>query len=178
MNSFLEYVIVVVLSYLLGSLNFGIIVSKYIKHDDIRNHGSGNAGITNYARTFGGKSTLLVMLGDMGKCALAVLVARYLMGDLAKFLAGFFVMLGHSFPIFFGFRGGKGVLSAATGICCLSPVVFLVLIALFLLMVLTTKYVSVGSITAAFFYPLMLSAFFGAVPFFMLSTALLTAGLA
>ena len=148
MEAFLKYLAVVVLSYLLGSFNFAIIVSKYIKHDDIRTHGSGNAGITNYARTFGGKSTLLVMLGDMGKCVLAILAARFLLGDLAKFLAGFFVMLGHSFPLYFGFRGGKGVLTTCAMIITFDLRIAAIGLAIFAAVLIVTRYVSLASLTA------------------------------
>lgn len=165
-----------VFSYLCGSVNSAVLVSRGLFGQDIRSFGSGNAGLTNMHRVFGVKGAALTLVGDMLKAVVAILGSMSLVGYLyGGNLALLFCVIGHAFPCFFGFRGGKGVLSAATGICCLSPVVFLVLIALFLLMVLSTKYVSVGSITAAFFYPLMLSAFFGAVPFFMLSTALLTA---
>ncbi len=144
----LKYLAVVVLSYLLGSFNFAIIVSKYIKHDDIRIHGSGNAGITNYARTFGGKSTLLVMVGDMGKCVLAILAARFLLGDLAKFLAGLCVMLGHAFPLYFGFRGGKGVLTTCAMIITFDLRASAIGLTIFAVILILTRYVSLASLIA------------------------------
>ena len=164
MESFLKYLAVVVLSYLLGSFNFAIIVSKYIKHDDIRTHGSGNAGITNYARTFGGKSTLLVMVGDMGKCVLAILAARFLLGDLAKFLAGLFVMLGHSFPLYFGFRGGKGVLTTCAMIITFDIRAAAIGLTIFVIVLLITRYVSLASLIAVWSVLPMVWVYYSEVP--------------
>lgn len=158
MNVFVKIAIACVVSYLLGSLNFAIICSKLFKKDDVRAHGSGNAGITNYFRNYGGLSTLIVMVGDMGKCIAAVLVAQalfrgemlggYEISEMMKFLAGFFVMLGHMFPVWFGFKGGKGVLSIAALILALDWRAFLIGISIFIVIVLVTRYVSLGSIIA------------------------------
>lgn len=154
----LKIALTCVISYLLGSLNFSIICSKLFKKDDVRGHGSGNAGITNYLRNYGGITTLIVMVGDMGKCVAAVLVGQYIFrGDLVagydiadamKFLAGFFVMLGHMFPLYFGFKGGKGVLSTAALILAFDWRMFLIGISIFIIIVLITRYVSLGSVIA------------------------------
>lgn len=154
----LKIALTCVISYLLGSLNFSIICSKVFKNDDVRGHGSGNAGITNYIRNYGGLTTLIVMIGDMGKCVAAVLVSQYIFrGDLVagydiadamKFLAGFFVMLGHMFPLYFGFKGGKGVLSTAALILAFDWRMFLIGISIFIIIVLVTRYVSLGSVIA------------------------------
>ena len=145
---FWQYALTVLLSYLLGSFNFAIIISKGLKHDDVRNYGSGNAGITNYARTFGGKSTILVALGDMGKCFLAVLVSKWLVGDLAKFIAGLCVMLGHAYPLYFGFRGGKGVLTTGALILAFDLRMAAIGLSLFFLIAIATRYVSLASLIA------------------------------
>ncbi len=154
----LKIALTCVISYLLGSLNFSIICSKVFKNDDVRGHGSGNAGITNYIRNYGGLTTLIVMVGDMGKCVAAVLVSQYIFrGDLVagydiadamKFLAGFFVMLGHMFPLYFGFKGGKGVLSTAALILAFDWRMFLIGISIFIIIVVVTRYVSLGSVIA------------------------------
>lgn len=154
----LKIALTCVISYLLGSLNFSIICSKVFKNDDVRGHGSGNAGITNYIRNYGGLTTLIVMIGDMGKCVAAVLVSQYIFrGDLVagydiadamKFLAGFFVMLGHMFPLYFGFKGGKGVLSTAALILAFDWRMFLIGISIFIIIVVVTRYVSLGSVIA------------------------------
>lgn len=165
-----------VLAYLCGSVNSAVLVSRTLFGKDVREYGSKNAGLTNMLRVFGKKGAALTLVGDMLKAAVAVVLGMLLVGyEYGGFTALLFVVIGHAFPCFFGFRGGKGVLSAVTAILCLSPVTFLVLVALFLLMTLTTKIVSVGSITAAFFFPAILKAFFGALSFFMLSASLITA---
>ncbi len=166
-----------VLSYLFGSVNSAVLVSRSLFGKDVREFGSKNAGLTNMHRVFGVKGAALTLVGDMAKGVLSVLCGLMLVGYVyGGYTALLFCVIGHAFPCFFRFRGGKGVLTAATCILCLSPVAFLVVIALFLLMACTTKFVSVGSITAAFFYPLTLSAFWGKeLPFFILAMTLLTA---
>jgi len=113
----LAALILLLLGYLLGCLNGSVMVSHFIIRDDVRQHGSGNAGLTNFYRTYGAKYALGVILFDMGKtvlsCVLGGLVMRYLVGDwtLGLLLGGLGCELGHMFPVFFGFKGGKGVSS-------------------------------------------------------------------
>lgn len=165
-----------VLAYLCGSVNSAVLVSRTLFGKDVRDYGSKNAGLTNMLRVFGKKGAVLTLVGDMLKAVVAVLLGLLLCGyEYGGFFALLFVVVGHAFPCFFGFRGGKGVLTAATAILCLSPVVFLIVIALFLVMVACTRYVSVGSITAAFFFPLSLNAMLGGLPFLVLSLSLITA---
>lgn len=142
-----------VLPYLLGSLNAAIIVSKYRYRDDIRNHGSGNAGLTNMARVFGKQGALFTLLGDVAKQFISVLIGIVLFGELGAYFAGVFCMFGHIFPIYYRFRGGKGVLTAATMVLLIDWQVFLVAFALFVVTVLITQYVSLGSIIAGFALP-------------------------
>ena len=108
-----HFAIIAVCAYLFGSLSFAIIVSKVTLGKDIRNYGSGNAGLTNAYRTMGAKKTLFVLLGDIAKGAAAVSVGWALGGPVGKLTAGIFVILGHMFPLYFGFKGGKGVLHIA-----------------------------------------------------------------
>ena len=165
-------------AYLCGSINSAVLVSTALFRKDVRNFGSHNAGLTNMLRVFGAKGAVFTLIGDVAKAVVAVLCGMLFCGYVyGGFVALFFCVVGHAFPVFFGFRGGKGVLSAATAILCLSPVVFLCMIALFLLMVVTTRIVSVGSITAAFFFPLFLRAFLPELSLnvFVISFALLTA---
>ena len=142
-----------ILPYLLGSLNTAIIVSRLKYHDDIRNHGSGNAGLTNMARVFGKKGALLTLLGDMAKQFVSVVIGIVVCGEWGAYLAGVFCMFGHIFPLYYHFRGGKGVLTAATMILMIDWQVFLIAFALFVLTVLLTRYVSLGSIIAGFALP-------------------------
>ena len=137
--------------YLLGSCNGAIVVSHTCMHDDIRKKGSGNAGLTNFLRNFGGWATLLVVLMDMGKVVLACLLGRWLLPgnpQLGMMIAGAMTELGHIFPVFYGFRGGKGILSGGTIVLMLDWRVALVAWGLFVVLWLSTKYVSLGSIAA------------------------------
>ena len=142
-----HFAIIAVCAYLLGSLSFAIIVSKLTLGKDIRNYGSGNAGLTNAYRTMGAKKTLLVLLGDIAKGAAAVSIGMVLAGPVGKLTAGIFVILGHMFPLYFGFKGGKGVLVGAVMLAFFDWRVFGIAFALFLLsMVIVTKWISLGSI--------------------------------
>jgi glycerol-3-phosphate acyltransferase PlsY len=148
----------IVIPYLLGSVNFGLIISNKKYNDDIRAHGSGNAGTTNMLRTYGKGAALGTLLGDVIKTAIAVTLASFLMSvHFGGWVAAVFCMMGHIFPIYYRFKGGKGVLCAATAIAFLSPFSFVVAILIFILFVAMSKYVSLGSIVAALFLPLLIN---------------------
>ncbi|MBQ9080486.1 MAG: glycerol-3-phosphate 1-O-acyltransferase PlsY [Clostridia bacterium] len=142
--------------YFLGSLNFAIMLSKRFHHEDVREHGSGNAGATNMLRTYGKGMAALTLVGDMLKCAIAILIGALLWVD-GAYIAGLFCVIGHVFPCWFHFRGGKGVAVAAAVILMTSPIVFLLVILVFAVIVLSTKYVSLASVMAALVYPVFLS---------------------
>lgn len=146
-------VVCAIISYLLGSLNSAIIVSKYKYNQDIRNFGSGNAGLTNMHRVYGKDGALLTLAGDIAKQILSVLVGIILVGQTGAYLAGLFCILGHIFPIYYRFKGGKGVLTAATMILCINPVIFAVLFIIFAAVLFFTRYVSLSSIIASICYP-------------------------
>lgn len=165
MNLVISLVFTVLFSYLLGSLNSAIIVCKIAKKADIRDFGSNNAGLTNVLRVFGKGPALATLLCDLAKGIIAVVVCRVIVTygfDVTFFnndrfigyIAGLFVMLGHIFPVFYGFHGGKGVLVAATTLIAIDPLTCLFSVLVFALLLAVTKYVSVGSIVAAFSYPL------------------------
>ena len=146
--------LVMLLSYFFGCFNGSFMVSHFIIRDDVRKHGSGNAGLTNFYRTYGAKYALLVIACDMGKTVVACLLGSFFFrclgwdGTLGTLLAGLGCELGHIFPVFYGFRGGKGILSGGTLVLLLNWRVAAVAWALFLLLWLTTRYVSLASITA------------------------------
>ena len=141
-------------SYLLGCFNGSVMTSHFIIRDDVRQHGSGNAGLTNFYRTYGARYALCVIVCDMGKTVLACLIGGYLMhwvvGDwtLGLLIAGIGCELGHMFPVFFGLRGGKGILSGGVLVLLLDRRVALIAWGLFAVLWLTTRYVSLGSIAA------------------------------
>ena len=171
------YLIVALLAavaYLLGSINSAVLLSRLLYREDIREKGSGNAGLTNMLRVYGKKAALLTLFGDLFKTVLAVLIAGVFCGfsylkalsfSPMCWIAALFCVIGHIKPIYYRFRGGKGVLCAATAILVLSPPVFLVLILSFILLVWLTRYVSLGSITAAFLLPLSLQGYMQAFIF-------------
>ena len=124
-------------AYLLGSVDTGILVSKYLYHDDVRNHGSGAAGMTNMLRTFGKKAAALTAAGDVLKGVAAVCIGRWLFGFLPAdaavspylgvYLTAILAVVGHTKPIYFGFKGGKGVLVAGGAILAVQPILLPVL---------------------------------------------------
>ena len=149
-----------VLSYFIGSVSFAVILSKKMTGKDIRNAGSGNAGATNVLRTSGKKAAVLVFLLDFLKGFVAVIVARcFVMFFEAPYVcvyfAGFFAQVGHCFPVFFGFRGGKGVATAAGAATAVMPATAAVLIAVFSVIALITRTASLASCTCAVLYPLL-----------------------
>ena len=148
------WVVFALLGYLLGCANGAILTSKLFYRDDVRNHGSGNAGLTNFYRSYGGKLVLCVIAIDMLKAVVAVeLGGAFLGGALGKYFMGFFCMLGHMFPAPYRFKGGKGILSSGTLLLCLDWRVALVSWGAFLVLVLLTRYVSLGSVAAAVLLP-------------------------
>ena len=141
-------------SYLLGCFNGSVMTSHFIIRDDVRQHGSGNAGLTNFYRTYGARYALCVIICDMGKTVLACLIGGYLMhwvvGDwtLGLLIAGIGCELGHMFPVFFGLRGGKGILSGGVLVLLLDWRVALIAWGLLVSLWLLTRYVSLGSVAA------------------------------
>ena len=153
---FLYYGGIALACYLLGCFNGAVIVSKYILRDDVRNHGSGNAGLTNFHRTFGGGLTFVVILCDVLKAVIAVLLGSWLFrGDplLGKYFAALFCLLGHMFPCMFHFKGGKGILSGGTIAIMIDWRIALVVWGGFLILTALTRYVSLGSLWAGASFP-------------------------
>ena len=146
-----------VLPYIFGSLNFAIIISKLFYHDDIRKYGSGNAGMTNMLRTYGKLPAAATLLLDMAKGALSVVLGSLIFADIGSAIAGLFVVLGHMFPCFYKFKGGKGVATTAMVVLATDWLVFLILFAIFLIIVIGTKYVSLGSVMCMLIYPFVLA---------------------
>ena len=141
-------------AYLLGNLNGAVCMSTLLEKDDVRNHGSGNAGMTNFLRSYGGWKTLLVIAIDMGKTVIACLIGRYMLEGLGHglegaMLAAVAVSLGHDFPALLGFRGGKGILCGFAVALVLDWRVALILIAVFFAVFAVSRYVSLSSILAA-----------------------------
>lgn len=156
------FLAVAVAAYFCGCFNGAVIVSKYILRDDVRKHGSGNAGLTNFYRTFGGPLTLVVILTDVLKAIVAVWIGTAVIGMvtggwmgpvLGKYWAGTFCLIGHMFPCMFQFKGGKGILSGGTIAIMIDWRVALVVWGGFLVLAIITKWVSLGSCWAGLSFP-------------------------
>ena len=187
----LPALLIAAIAYFCGCFNGAVIVSKYILRDDIRTHGSGNAGLTNFYRTFGGFLTLVVILTDVLKAVLAIQISVWLAGQLlavdsletelairylSKYWAGLFCLLGHMFPCMFHFKGGKGILSGGTIAIMLDWRLALLVWGGFLILAVLTRYVSLGSVFAAAAFPIGTWLFVSRNPVIM-ALALLLGGL-
>ncbi len=156
--------VVALVSYLLGSVSFAVIVSRIGAKDDVRNHGSGNAGMTNILRSYGKKMAAFTAIGDFGKGVIAVALGRIIFslagiqGIDAGYIAGLFVILGHLYPLFFGFKGGKGVLTSLGAAVIVSPIPFLVIAGIAIPTVFAVKIVSLISVIGFALYPVVVVA--------------------
>lgn len=162
-----KIIVALVLGYLLGSLNTSIIVGRFYGKD-IRKHGSGNAGLTNTLRTLGKFAAVLVILGDVLKGVLAYLVGNLVVGSvqlesiaslsnafgIGGMVAGIAAIVGHNWPIYFGFKGGKGILTSFSVVMMMDWKLGIPLFALFIVIVAITRYVSLGSIIACLAFPI------------------------
>ncbi len=156
------YILVSIIAYFIGSVSFAVIFSRKFAGFDVRDKGSKGAGATNVLRTAGAKIALLTLVCDILKGIIAIVVA-IIIGkiwteidmDILKYLAGFFAILGHTFPIFFEFRGGKGVATALGVLVTLNWKIGLICLIFGLIIIVITKMVSVGSILSAILYPIL-----------------------
>ena len=154
-----SFILLLIIGYLFGSFNFATYISNKKYKDDIRQHGSGNAGMTNMMRTYGTKAATLTLLGDMLKTALAIFIGYLVIGKAGGYVAGLGAVIGHTWPVYYNFKGGKGVATAIAMILCTEPLVGLILILIFVGIVASTKFISLGSIMGALMYPIILSNF-------------------
>ena len=154
MNDVMKLLLTLVIGYLLGSISTGVILSCVFGHKDIRSQGSGNSGTTNMLRVMGKKFALLTFAGDLLKGIVAVLIGKALLGTQAGEIVGAFgAILGHNFPLYFGFKGGKGIATSFGCLLIVFPLQTLCAFGVFLLLVATTRYVSAGSLGAAVTLP-------------------------
>ncbi len=156
-------IITVIAAYLLGSINTSIIISK-IKKNDIRTHGSGNAGATNTLRVMGKAAAVAVVLGDVIKAFLAAILANLIAGWfnisypdalILKYLALVFVVIGHNFPLYFGFRGGKGIVTSVAIIFAIDWRLGIIVLGVGVIAIILTRYVSLGSLIGCVLFPLV-----------------------
>lgn len=155
----MEIILVLIISYLIGSIPFGLVVSKVFKID-IREYGSGNIGATNVLRTLGAVPATVVLLLDLLKGTFAVYLALFILNDpFWMMAAGLVAVLGHTFSIFLGFRGGRGVATGLGVLLGITPDLFIITFLLGILIIGITRYVSVGSITGAIILPILMFTF-------------------
>ena len=151
----------VVAGYLLGSLNGSLVIGKLFYKKDVREYGSGNAGATNTLRSLGAKAAAAVSIVDILKGILACIIGQLVVGYIENhgyvgmYVAGFAAVLGHNWPVFFGFKGGKGVLTTFSVILYISPFPALICLGVFIIVVALTGYVSLGSIIASVCWPVV-----------------------
>ena len=152
-----RYIVIFALAYLIGAIPFGFIFYWLYEKKDIRRVGSGNIGATNVTRSLGILKGILVLLLDMLKGVIAVYLAQWILGDIRWIsIAGLIAIAGHMFPIYLGFRGGKGVATWIGVFLVLAPHGLILSLVLFFIAVLLTRYISLGSITAAISLPFIL----------------------
>lgn len=158
----LIYLLVILISYFLGSISWAYIISKYVFSSDIRQYGSKNPGTTNMLRTFGKKAGVITLLGDLIKGSLAVVISDLLaarMGlepDLAKYISALAVVCGHNWSIFMRFKGGKGVATSYGTMLVISPLMTLASISFYLIILVVTRYVSIASILGISLFPILM----------------------
>jgi len=163
-----QVLVIALLSYFIGSINPAIILSNVLKKEDIRTQGSGNAGTTNVLRTMGKWQATLVLIVDILKAVIAIAVGRWIatlgeytpeqmtkLHDYAMIAAGIGVVLGHNFPVFYGFKGGKGVATSLGVLFAIEWKIGLICLVFAIVIILASRMVSLGSITAAILYPVL-----------------------
>lgn len=156
----IQYVLIAIGSYLLGNISSGILISKAFGAGDIRKQGSGNAGSTNVLRTLGWLPSVLTLAGDCLKGYIACTLGKYFGGDLGMLLAGLCATLGHDFPVFLGFKGGKGIATSLGMILVISPLLAVSLLAVELSIVAITRYMSLASLSVTVAYPALTAILF------------------
>lgn len=172
--------LICVLGYLLGGINGAVLLSKLVEKDDVRRHGSGNAGFTNFFRNYGKRTSLLVILIDAAKAAASCLLGGWLLGKYGLgteglLLGGLAVTLGHDFPAFLGFRGGKGIVCGFATALVTDWRVGLILFAVFALVYFLTHYVSLASVLCALGFFVSFWLFYPGRPFVLILSGCLSA---
>jgi len=158
----IAYIIVAIIAYLLGSISFSVILSKKMAGFDVREKGSGNAGTTNVLRSVGKKAAIITLVCDVLKGVVAILIAvivgkivKDLNNSLLVQLAGIAVIVGHTFPVFFGFKGGKGIATSLGVLLVTNWNIGLICLVFALILMILTRMVSLGSIVAAILFPVL-----------------------
>ncbi len=171
MKIVLKVIVSAIIGYLLGSINSSLIIGRFYGVD-VRKHGSGNAGVTNTLRTLGKTAALLVLIGDMLKGILSCITGHYIAGEPGTIIAGAFAIIGHNWPLYFGFKGGKGVLTSFAVVAYIDWKLALLALVAFIIIVSITRYVSLGSIIGAVILPVSTILFKRSIEFIIFTIAL------
>ena len=155
----LKYVVIAIVAYLLGSISTGLLVSRAFKGPNLREVGSKNTGASNVLRTMGLKSGLLTFVGDCFKCLLACLIGKWILGQYGAMWAAVFVILGHNWPVFFQFKGGKGVASSCGMMLVCFPIPALISYVVAIAVIASTRFISLGSMCMLTVYGIIVSVF-------------------
>ena len=151
----MNYIIVAIISYLIGNISFAYFLGKFFTKKDVRDYGSGNAGTTNAIRTFGKKIGAMVFVGDVLKGVVAVLIGRSMVGVTGSYIAGALVVIGHNWPFLLNFKGGKGVATTIGVMLMINPFVALICFGFGMITIILTRTVSIGSIIGMALSPLV-----------------------
>lgn len=153
----MKYILVFAVSYLLGSIPFGLLTTKLFAGVDVRKHGSGNIGMTNVLRTTGYFCALITLIGDMGKGVAAVLLGSYFLGDATlTLISGIMAVVGHNWSLFLRFKGGKGIATIGGVLLAYQPLVAAILAVIWVAVLIFSRYISLASIVVAFCFPMIL----------------------
>ena len=175
MGSVSEVLIIIftsLIGYFLGSINSSLIVGKFYGVD-VRKHGSGNAGATNTLRTLGKKAAIIATLGDLIKGFVACIIGLLLAKEMGIMIAGIAAIIGHNWPIYFEFKGGKGVLTSLAVVLMMDPKIALIVLGSFIIIVAITKFVSLGSIVTSALFPILAATLFGKTLEFIIFSSIL-----
>lgn len=163
-----------IIGYLLGSVNSSLVVGKFYGVD-VRKHGSGNAGATNTLRTLGKKAAIIATLGDMVKGFIACIIGLLIANEMGVMTAGIAAIIGHNWPIYFKFKGGKGILTSLAVVLMMDWRIALILLGIFIIIVAITRFVSLGSIVATILFPVFAATLFAKSTEFIIYSAILAA---
>lgn len=155
----MRYVIIAIIAYLIGNISFAVLISKYGKKDDVRKHGSGNAGATNMVRAYGFKMGIVTFVGDMLKGLVATYLGYVIGGQLGMYIAAVLVVIGHDFPVFFKFKGGKGVSTTIGAMFFIAPFSVLICFIIGISIAIFTRTVSLGSLIGVCLSPIAILIF-------------------
>ncbi len=151
----LKIILVILIGYFLGNISSSYYLGKILGKKDIREHGSGNAGTTNALRVFGAKIAVITLIFDILKGAIAILIGSYILGDTGAIIGGLCAVIGHDWPVLLGFKGGKGIATTIAVVIAIEPIVAIICIIIGVLLIIKTKYVSLGSVVGMSLLPIV-----------------------